>query len=102
MKISKPNPNFAVIEKDIKAIKQLFPYVVDSAIGFRFDGNAIDVKTKDAIFGRSYGSGIGASKIKPTTRCRSGFMLLAYIDGEACWIIPDENYSFDLVYIFDV
>jgi len=96
MRINKPNPNWKLIQKDLKAIKQLFG-VNPERVQFVYYGKAIDASNRDCIFADS---GIIVSEIAYTTRCRSEIKLYAAVDGKGCWIIPDEDYSFDLDYIW--
>lgn len=91
MRINKPNPNWNVIQKDLKAINQLFNEVP----GMTFYGKAFDAKNGECIFADS---GVMVFKVKYTTRCTSEIKLLANIDGEDCWILPDERYRFDIEY----
>lgn len=96
MRINKPNPNWRVIQKDLKAIKQLFG-INPEQVQFIYYGKAIDASNRDCIFADS---GVIVTAISYTTRCTSEIKLLAEIDGEYCWMLPDEDYSFDLDYIW--
>ncbi len=97
IEITKPNPNWKVIEKDLKALKQLF-HVRPEQVGFWFRGYAYEPKAKqDAIF---LMSGTYCDAWKYTERGTSKVMFHATdIDGSPCWIVPDENYNFEITYM---
>ena len=92
--INKPDADWKVMEKSIKSIQYLFGDDCNYSIWFY--GHAFDAKTKEVIFC----SGVPAHvrEWKYTTRTKMGIKLLAEIDGAYCWILPDENYSYDIVF----
>lgn len=94
IKIVKPNADWKVLEKSIKSIQYIFG--ADCKYDMLFSGWAIDARTKECVFFDCRPT--VCPKWKYTSRCTSGFMLWAEVDGEFCWIMPDENYSFDIIF----